>query len=64
MAAFAYMALGKYEGDEIEEVKKSLKAYCAQDTLALYKVHQRLIEICRSKHEQQGSHHQASLEGF
>lgn len=64
MAAFAYMALGKYKGDEIEEVKKSLKAYCAQDTLALYKVHQRLIEICGSKYEQQGSHHQASLEGF
>jgi CRISPR/Cas system-associated exonuclease Cas4 (RecB family) len=64
MAAFAYLAIGKYKGEEAEEVKKNLKAYCAQDTLALYNVQQRLIQICGSKPEQQGSHHQASLGEF
>jgi len=64
VAAFAYLALGRYKGEKAEEMKKNLKAYCAQDTLALYKVHQRLTQICGSKFEQQGSHRQVSLEKF
>jgi hypothetical protein len=64
MATFAYLALGKYKGEKAEEVKKNLKTYCAQDTLALNKVHQQLVRICGSKPEQQGSHHQASLGEF
>jgi len=64
MAAFAYLALGRYKGEKAEEVKKNLKTYCAQDTLALYKVQQRLIQIYGSKPEQQGPHHQASLGEF
>lgn len=63
-AAFAYLALGRYKGEEAEEVKKNLKTYCAQDTLALCRVQQRLIQICGSKPEQQGPHHQASLGEF
>lgn len=58
MAAFAYLALGTYKGEKADEVKKNLKAYCAQDTLALYKVHQRLIQVCsKLEHEapRQGS---------
>jgi hypothetical protein len=46
-AAFAYLALGRYKGEKADEVKKNLKAYCAQDTLALYRVQQRLSEISR-----------------
>jgi len=64
MAAFAYLALGRYKGEKAGEVKKNLKAYCAQDTLALCKVHQRLTQSCGSKFEQRESHHQASLEKF
>jgi len=64
MAAFAYLALGRYEGEKADEVKINLKQYCAQDTLALYKVQQQLIQICGSKLEQQGPHHQASLGKF
>jgi len=45
MAAFAYLALGKYkETKEIESVKGNLLEYCKQDTLAMVKLHQRLAE--------------------
>ena len=44
MAAFAYLALGKYENKEIESTKRNLLEYCKQDTLALVKLHQRLVE--------------------
>ena len=45
MAAFAYLALGKYkETKEIESVKRNLLDYCKQDTLAMVKLHQRLAE--------------------
>ncbi len=45
MAAFAYLALGKYkETKEIESVKRNLLEYCKQDTLAMVKLHQRLAE--------------------
>jgi hypothetical protein len=48
LAAFAYLALGRYQGDRIEEVKKQLKDYCCQDTLALYNIHQRLMQFATS----------------
>jgi hypothetical protein len=64
MAAFANLALGKYNMERADEVKKNLKVYCTQDTLALYEVQQRLVQICGSKPEQQEPHHQASLREF
>ncbi len=45
MAAFAYLALGKYaDAKEIESVKRNLLEYCKQDTLAMVKLHHRLAE--------------------
>jgi CRISPR/Cas system-associated exonuclease Cas4 (RecB family) len=44
MAAFAYLALGKYEDREVETIKRSLLDYCKQDTLAMVKLHERLAE--------------------
>ena len=44
-ATFAYMALGRYSNEEIERLKKDLLVYCAQDTLALVKLHERLYEL-------------------
>lgn len=41
-AAFAYLALGRYTDEEEKEVKKNLLTYCAQDTMAMVKLHQRL----------------------
>jgi hypothetical protein len=43
-ATFAYMAQGRYTDDEIVRLKKDLLAYCAQDTLALVRLHERLCE--------------------
>lgn len=42
IAAFAYMAMGKYSADEVANVKVNLLAYCGQDTLAMVKLHDRL----------------------
>ncbi|MFC2069763.1 DUF2779 domain-containing protein [Chloroflexota bacterium] len=44
MATFAYLALGKYEDGEAEKIKKDLLKYCQQDTLAMVKLHCRLLE--------------------
>lgn len=44
MAVFAFLALGKYEGGELERTKRSLLVYCRQDTLATVKLHERLLE--------------------
>lgn len=44
MAAFAYLTLGKYEDREIETIKRNLLDYCKQDTLAMVKLHKRLVE--------------------
>jgi len=44
-AAFAYMAMGMYDENTIAETKKNLLKYCAQDTLAMIKMHQFLINI-------------------
>jgi hypothetical protein len=48
-AVFAFMAMGLFDAEKIEETKKNLLKYCAQDTLAMVKIHQFLINIvnCR-----------------
>ncbi len=43
-AAFAYLALGRYDDTEAESVKRNLLDYCEQDTLAMVKLHERLSE--------------------
>ena len=45
IAAFAYLALGKYsEGDETEDIRNNLLRYCERDTLAMVKLHEKLTE--------------------
>jgi hypothetical protein len=41
-AAFAYLARGKYKGDEAKKAKQNLLKYCKQDTLAMVKLHEAL----------------------
>lgn len=43
MAAFAYMAMGTYSDEEAEEIKKDLLEYCGQDTLAMVRLHEKLM---------------------
>ena len=42
-AHFAYMAMNMYTQEKEEQIKKELLRYCCQDTLALVKIHQFLI---------------------
>ncbi len=44
MAAFAYLALGKYNEEESTDVINNLVIYCGQDTLAMVKLHEKLVE--------------------
>ncbi|AKL97755.1 DUF2779 domain-containing protein [Endomicrobium proavitum] len=44
-AAFAFMAMGLYDKEKIEQTKANLLKYCAQDTLALVKIHRFLHNI-------------------
>ena len=44
-AAFAFMAMKLYDDKKIEETKKNLLKYCAQDTLAMVKIHQFLKSL-------------------
>jgi hypothetical protein len=44
MATFAYMAMGRYEAGEAEIIKRQLLEYCGLDTMAMVKLHRRLIE--------------------
>jgi CRISPR/Cas system-associated exonuclease Cas4 (RecB family) len=42
-AAFACLAMGKYKTEtEVKEIRANLLKYCAQDTLAMVKLHERL----------------------
>lgn len=43
MAEFAYLAMGKYEGDDIEKIRSNLLEYCKLDTYSLYQLHQALL---------------------
>ncbi len=46
MAAFAYLAFGRYKDlEEVDSIKRNLLNYCKQDTLAMVKLHQQLIEF-------------------
>lgn len=45
MAALAYLALGKYNEEESVDVINNLVTYCSQDTLAMVKLHEKLVEI-------------------
>ncbi|MDR3330959.1 MAG: DUF2779 domain-containing protein [Endomicrobium sp.] len=44
-AAFAFMAMGLYDDEKIEDTKRNLLKYCAQDTLAMIYIHQFLINV-------------------
>ncbi|MCL1972590.1 MAG: DUF2779 domain-containing protein [Endomicrobia bacterium] len=48
-AAFAFMAMGLYDEEKIKETKKNLLAYCAQDTMAMVKIHKFLLDIVNDK---------------
>lgn len=42
-ATFAYLALGRYQSEAKREiVKRNLLDYCARDTMAMVKLHERL----------------------
>lgn len=45
VAQFARMALGQYDTEEVAIIRKQLLDYCALDTLAMVRLHQRLLEI-------------------
>lgn len=46
MAAFAYLATGRYaDPKEADSVKNDLVEYCSQDTLAMVRLHQRLVDL-------------------
>ena len=44
MAAFAFIAWGRYADKELEHVKRNLFEYCKQDTLAMVKLQEKLYE--------------------
>ena len=44
MAHFTFMAWGKYDVDKINKTRNDLLEYCKLDTLAMVKLHERLIE--------------------
>jgi len=46
MAAFANLAKGKYKQEETKTIKQNLLHYCKQDTLAMVKLHARLVGCC------------------
>ena len=48
LSAFAYMAMGLYDEEKIEETKTNLLKYCKQDTLALVKMHKFLYDVAKS----------------
>jgi predicted RecB family nuclease len=45
VAQFARMALGQYDTEEVAVIRRQLLDYCALDTLAMVRLHQRLLEI-------------------
>jgi len=44
MATFAYLALGRFNDEDAESAKRDLLKYCERDTLAIVKLHERLVE--------------------
>ena len=47
MVTFAYLAMGRYEGERAEAERQNLLQYCKQDTLAMVKLHERLDGFVR-----------------
>ena len=47
-AAFAFMAMGLYDEEKIAETKKNLLKYCGQDTYAMVKMHQFLLQVVKN----------------
>jgi len=46
MAAFAYLAMGRYtDPEESESVKCDLVKYCGQDSMAMVRLHERLVKL-------------------
>ncbi len=45
-AEFACMAKGEYNSEKVAEIRASLLEYCKQDTLAMVKLHEKLLEYC------------------
>lgn len=43
---FAKMARGDYSELEMEKIRKDLLEYCKLDTLAMVKIHEKLLELC------------------
>lgn len=44
-ATFAYMVEGKYNDHEIKQKKQNLLDYCKHDTLAMVKIHDKLVSL-------------------
>ncbi|MCL2144475.1 MAG: DUF2779 domain-containing protein [Endomicrobia bacterium] len=48
-AAFAFMAMGRYDEEKINETKKDLLKYCAHDTFAMVMMHKFLLNAVGSE---------------
>ena len=44
-AVFAYMAKGRYGNSDIVKLREDLLAYCKLDTLAMVRLHEKLVEV-------------------
>ena len=47
VAKYARMARGEITGEAAEEVRQALLEYCKRDTLAMVRLHERLVRFCR-----------------
>jgi hypothetical protein len=47
VAKYARMARGEIVGEAAQEVRQALLEYCKRDTLAMVRLHERLLELCR-----------------
>ena len=44
-AVFAYMAKGRYNEEQADQIKEDLLEYSKLDTLAMVRLHEKLMEI-------------------
>lgn len=51
---FAELARGKYTAEETDFFRKELLTYCKQDTLAMVKIHKKLINLSHDIHFNDG----------
>ena len=47
VAKYARMARGEITGDTARDVRRALLEYCKRDTLAMVRLHERLLNLCR-----------------